>query len=98
LRPIFIPGTSVFVGWSNDCYRMLPPLPSRTTRLYMCAYDTNESILFVTYRWAAGYSFWCEKNSDTRKHSINTRKELKVFRPGPFVRLEREIRCVGSMI
>jgi hypothetical protein len=63
----------------------------------VCAYDTNESILFVTYRWA-GYSFLCEKNSDIRKHSINTRKELKVFRPGPFTRSGREIRYVGSMI
>jgi hypothetical protein len=37
LRLIFTPGTSVFVGWSNDCHGMPPLLPSRTTRLYVCA-------------------------------------------------------------
>jgi hypothetical protein len=44
-------------------------------------------------------NFFGEKKIAIRETThINTRKELKVFRPGPFVRLGRGIRYVESMI
>jgi hypothetical protein len=49
------------------------------------------------YRWVG--LFFCEKKIEIRgTTSINTRKELKVFRTGSFVGLGRGIRCVGSMM
>jgi hypothetical protein len=82
-------------GSGRTLNRKLGRTPKINIRVHMTL--INQSILFVTYGWVV-YFFWCEKNSDTRKHSINTRKELKVFRPGLFVKLGREIRCVGSLM
>jgi hypothetical protein len=45
-----------------------------------------------------GYFFGEKKIAIRETTRINTRKELKVFRSGPFVRLGRGIICVGSMM
>jgi hypothetical protein len=81
-------------GWSG-----CTSLPLAGTRIGGYVFFLKKQLRRPTFLRCGLSNFFGEKKIVIRGTTrINTRKELKVFRPSPFVRLGRGIRCVGSMI